>query len=125
MAEPSTTYVVNKSGGEDWVGPSFSCRALQRTSFTVAWSAEATLQGSIIVEGTDDPGPDGDAHWVALTVDKVHGGAGDTPLTLDTDESGVLLVVLEGLPSRMRLRWVETSGGVADQFNVWRSSGAS
>jgi hypothetical protein len=109
-------------------------RTIRRVSFTLSWTAQASTDGDLFWQGSDDPRADSDpsnAKWVTFTIPA---GSYHT-LGANMSVAGKLATInasaenavfnFENPPPFMRLGYTRRGGGAAAQLDVWRSGSES
>lgn len=111
-------YIVAQTGVSSWQSTWLDVRGYKAASFTLSWTAVASTNGTLRLDGTDDPAK-ASVNVVALTTPVFHG----TWPTVGTSASAAL-VVIENPPGFIRVGYTFIAGGAAGQFTGfanWRS----
>ncbi len=112
--------------------PIIDCRSLDWLSFTAEWTGSSSPIGAFSIEVSDDPRAHGDrrnstntATWVKRTIPD--GACDGTNITVSgttittNGSAGKFNLMLTDLPAFVRLPYARTSGGAADQLQVYAS----
>lgn len=113
QAKEPTQIVTNKSGTTSWTSDWISVRAAgyRGISMLIDWAAAALTAGTLSLEGTDHPTQ---AKFTTLTVTTSHG----TFPAVSTSAANAT-VILENCPAYVRIKYTQSAGGAASQFNAW------
>ena len=106
-------YLVGQTGLSSWQGPWFDASLCHELGFTVAWTAVAATNGTLYIEGTDDPDK-GALNVVPLTISTSH-GTWPTVAAI----AGNAMVRVSNPPHFIRLGYTRIAGGGAAQFKAF------
>ena len=104
-------YIVDASMLADVQGEWLDCDTVVAIAFHVEWSAFAATDGTLSIEGTNDPTQ---TKFQALTINVSHG----TFPTAGATAAGAI-VILQNPPRFVRLKYTRTAGGTTGQMNAW------
>lgn len=138
VAMSHVDFLPPTTGASSWVTPWFDATYMHTVSMTCAWLAgSGTTAGTLSMEATDDVAQSSlvfdprivfaqadltfaaGTHVVPLTITTTHG---TYPATANA--AGNCIVILENPPRFVRMKWTQSSAGVASQFTVYLSARA-